>query len=92
MTTYAHTVNLALALNIVVFDDGGHKIDEFIFPFALLFISLPGLLYGWLRAAFVGLADFASALLPGGWREDLRFMALAVSTLFQPAARRYAAL
>lgn len=44
-----HTVNIAVGLNIVVFDDGGSQVDEFIFPFALLFFSLPGRLYafGW---------------------------------------------
>lgn len=87
MKQMRHTVNIALGLNVVVFDDQGHQVEEFIFPFALLFFSLPGLLYRLIPAIFYPLStifSFPSAFLPGGWREDLALMALAIRDLFQP--------
>jgi hypothetical protein len=91
MTTYRHTANAAFALNIVVFDDRGQPVDQFIFPFALFFFSLPGWLYGWLRSVIPLITYLAglilslpAALLPGGWHEDLELMGQALRALFQP--------
>lgn len=85
-----HTVNIAAGLTIVILDDRGRPVEQFIFPFALFFFSLPALVYRWLRGFRVpaDLAGFFTALLPGGWREDMRLMGLALLDLFSPQQLR----
>lgn len=89
--TFRHTVNIAAGLNIVVFDDRGQVVDEFIFPFALFFFSLSGWLYGATLQALRCTVYFISALLDlAGWRTDLHRAAWAVRLLVHQRKFAYA--
>lgn len=85
-----HTVNIAVGLNVVVFDNQGHQVDEFIFPFALLFFSLSGLLYAWLKNFFLSASAFVLAWGPAGWRKDLVLIVWAARLLVHQRRFAYA--
>lgn len=90
----AHTVNIALGLTIVIQDDQGHPIEQFIFPFALLFFALPGLLYTWSRRLLYlpsTIHHLLSSLLDlARWRQDLVLIYWAARLLIHQRRFAYA--
>ena len=81
-----HTVNLAISINALVFDDRGRLVEAYLFPLALLFFHLPGYFYTWLQSLPHRARQTTEWLHKyiTGWREDLQLMGLAIGLLFNP--------
>ena len=81
-----HTVNLAISINAVVFDDRGRLVEAYLFPLALLFFHLLGYFYTWLQSLSHRAGQTAEWLHSyiAGWEDDLRLMGLAIRLLFYP--------